>query len=48
MYSGTLEPTGENILTLSTCTEDSDDYKRYVIQAVLVGTVDKITSNTNN
>jgi sortase B len=48
MYSGTLEPAGENILTLSTCTEDSNDYKRYVIQAALVGTVDKITSNTNS
>ena len=42
-YSNTEYPEeGEKILTLSTCTEDSDDYRRYVLQAKYVGTVDKI------
>ncbi len=43
LYSNTEPPAdGENILTLSTCTEDSDDYKRYVLQAKYVGEVDSI------
>ena len=33
---------GEQILTLSTCTEDSDDYKRNVLQAKFVGTIEDI------
>jgi len=31
---------GENILTLSTCTEDSDDFKRNVLHAKYVGVVE--------
>lgn len=43
IYKNTQVPeNGEQILTLSTCTEDSDDYKRNVLQAKLVGTVDDI------
>lgn len=43
MYKNIAEPTsGERILTLSTCTEDSDDYRRYVIHAIFVGTVEDI------
>jgi len=43
LYSNTSFPANdEKILTLSTCTEDSDDYKRYVIHAKLVSTADKI------
>lgn len=43
IYKNTTMPTeGEKILTLSTCTEDSDDFKRYVLQAKYVGPVDKI------
>ena len=43
LYSNTSLPeNGEKILTLSTCTEDSDDYKRYVIHAKYVGTVEKL------
>lgn len=42
-YSNTNLPTnGEKIITLSTCTEDLDDNCRNVLQAKLVGTVDKI------
>lgn len=33
---------GERILTLSTCTEDSDDYRRNVIQARFVENTEKI------
>lgn len=39
LYKNTSMPTGQKILTLSTCTEDSNDYKRYVLQAAFVGTV---------
>lgn len=43
VFSGTEAPAnGEKILTLSTCTEDSDDYKRNVLQAKLIGASDKI------
>lgn len=43
LYSSASFPeNGEKILTLSTCTEDSDDYKRYVIHAKYIGPVDKI------
>ena len=42
-YDNTKLPTeGEKIITLSTCTEDLDDYSRNVLQAKFVGTVDKI------
>lgn len=42
-YANTTMPqNGERILTLSTCTEDSDDYKRFVVQTKFVETVDKI------
>ncbi len=34
---------GEKIITLSTCTEDLDDNCRNVLQAKLIGTVDKIS-----
>ena len=44
VYQSTQQPSdGERILTLSTCTEDSDDYKRNVIQAKFVENVEKIT-----
>ena len=43
LYSNTEPPAGgERILTLSTCTDDSDDYKRYVLQAKYIGEVDTI------
>lgn len=43
IYSNTQMPAeGERILTLSTCTEDSDDYRRYVLQAKYVGEVDGV------
>lgn len=43
LYSNTTPPAdGERILTLSTCTEDSDDYKRYVLQAKYIGEVNTI------
>ena len=42
-YSNTNFPqNGERILTLSTCTEDSNDYKRFVVQTKFVETVDEI------
>lgn len=42
-YDNTKLPVnGEKVITLSTCTEDLDDYSRNVLQARLVGTVDKI------
>lgn len=37
-----LPEDNERILTLSTCTDDSDDYKRLVIQAKYAGAVDKV------
>lgn len=44
VYQSTQPPSdGERIFTLSTCTEDSDDYKRNVIQAKFVENVEKIT-----
>ena len=43
VYERTTPPAnGERILTLSTCTEDSDDYKRNVIQAKLVENMEKL------
>ena len=43
MYGDTQGPeAGQKILTLSTCTEDSDDYRRNVVQAKLVGTVEEV------
>ena len=43
VYSNTEAPaSGERILTLSTCTEDSNDYKRNVIQAKYVETLDNL------
>lgn len=42
-YKNTVPPeNGEQILTLSTCTEDSNDYKRNVLQAKFMGKTDKI------
>ena len=42
-YKNTKAPeNGEQILSLSTCTEDSDDYKRNVLQAKFVGTIEDI------
>lgn len=42
-YSTTTYPqNGERILTLSTCTEDSDDFKRFVVHSKFVGTVGSI------
>lgn len=42
VYANTEAPKeGERILTLSTCTEDSDDFKRNVLHAKYVGTVEK-------
>ena len=42
-YDNTKLPTeGEKVITLSTCTEDLDDYSRNVLHAKFVGTVDKI------
>lgn len=40
VYTNTEAPKkGEKIITLSTCTEDSDDYKRNVLHAKYVGVV---------
>lgn len=48
LYSNTAPPENrERILTLSTCTDDSDDYKRLVIQAKYAGAADKIGVNGN-
>lgn len=42
-YDNSKLPTkGEKIITLSTCTEDLDDYSRNVLQAKYIGEVDKI------
>ena len=42
-YKETAAPeNGERILTLSTCTEDSDDFKRFVLQCKYLETVEKI------
>ncbi len=38
----TMPQKGEKLLTLSTCTEDSNDYKRFVVHTKFVETVDKI------
>jgi len=40
--SASLPQNGEKIITLSTCTEDLDDNCRNVLQAKLIGVVDKI------
>ncbi len=43
LYKNISAPeSGERILTLSTCTEDSADDKRYVLHGIFVGTVDSI------
>ncbi len=47
-YTNTTAPEGENILTLSTCTEDSNDYKRYVLQTKYVDTVDSLSDEAEN
>ncbi len=47
LYTGMKAPTGERVLTLSTCTEDSDDFKRFVLQTKLVDTVEKIGNDKN-
>ena len=41
MYTGIETPSSEEkIITLSTCTSDLDEQKRFVLQAILVGTVE--------
>ena len=42
LSNANLPTNGEKIITLSTCTEDLDDNCRNVLQAKLVGVVDKI------
>lgn len=43
IYKNTSAPAdGEKILTLSTCTEDSNDYKRNVLHAKYIGVVEGI------
>lgn len=42
-YDNSNLPTnGEKVITLSTCTEDLDDWSRNILQAKLIGTVDEI------